>query len=86
MTHYSGISQDKLEEYGWNSVPRSQSAVLKTRQSGASASISDVEKLPLPDTTLAQSILEYARQELPGETFHHSMRVYHYGESAGNVI
>ena len=38
-----------------------------------------VQDIILPDTALAKSIMEYARRELPEQTFNHSMRVYYYG-------
>lgn len=66
-------------EYGWKSVPRSQEAVFKLRTKNASAQTQSIDELPVPSSQLAKAVQEYARKELIPETFHHSMRVYHYG-------
>lgn len=67
-------------EYGWQSVPRSQEAVLKLRSKSAAAQSTKLEDSPVPSSKLAKEVQDYARQELIPETFHHSMRVYHYGQ------
>ncbi|KAL2812915.1 hypothetical protein BDW59DRAFT_167669 [Aspergillus cavernicola] len=38
-----------------------------------------VSSTPVPATPLSQRIQNYAKSHLPKPTYHHSMRVYHYG-------
>jgi hypothetical protein len=68
------------EKFGWIPVPRDRSNV---------PSAEEVHKMdrewfsdPLeswPDTDVTKKAREYAQQELPRETFNHSMRVFCYG-------
>lgn len=71
------------ERYGWTAVPRDVKLLLKQSegyQSGPAPAmlVSDPE-LATPESKLAKEVFEYAKKELPVETFHHSMRVYYYG-------
>ncbi|KAJ8061080.1 hypothetical protein OCU04_010157 [Sclerotinia nivalis] len=72
--------QRAIESYGWTPVPASLSLLIQsspsTNKPAAALKITD---LPFPTSSLVKSVQEYARRELPAETFHHSMRVYHYG-------
>ncbi|KAK6594268.1 cyanamide hydratase [Botrytis cinerea] len=72
--------QRAVESYGWTSVPASLSELIQSSSSASnSASALKFFDLPFPTSPLVKSVQEYARTELPQETFHHSMRVYHYG-------
>lgn len=68
-----------LESYGWAAQPRDVSVLLGGKKNNKAPEPQTVANTKLPDTPLARSILEYAREELTTETFNHSMRVYYYG-------
>jgi len=73
---------DEVKEYGWTAVPHSLSAILANRPDPASKSTPlTTENIGLPETELAKQVLEYARAELPKQTFNHSMRVYYFGRA-----
>ena len=68
-----------IKDYGWEPVPRSFEQLLASRIEIKKAEPLKVEDIKLPNTKLAGDIIEYARKELPAETFNHSMRVFYYG-------
>jgi len=71
-----------IATYGWEGVPRKVETLLA--QSEASSSFPKpllVSRILLPDSPLARAVHEYAKAELPIETFHHSMRVFYYGQA-----
>ncbi|KAK8196712.1 hypothetical protein M8818_006879 [Zalaria obscura] len=67
------------EEYGWTAVPRSLAKLVASRENKQSPKPIKIEEIPLPDSPLVQSVLQYAKENLPRETFHHSMRIFYYG-------
>ncbi|KAL4916735.1 hypothetical protein BDW62DRAFT_185518 [Aspergillus aurantiobrunneus] len=72
---------DPVVEHGFNPVPADTAALFEQanlRASGA-PSVIPVSATPIPNTPLARRIQEYARSHLPKPTYHHSLRVYHYG-------
>ncbi|CAD6446662.1 6fb0d92d-b7a4-4a54-9b26-fe0a4a17d8f9 [Sclerotinia trifoliorum] len=72
--------QRAIESYGWTAVPASLSQLIQTSSSAQTpAPTLKVTDLPFPTSQIIKTIQEYARQELPAETYNHSMRVYHYG-------
>ncbi|KAF7853386.1 hypothetical protein EAF04_010680 [Stromatinia cepivora] len=72
--------QRAIESYGWTPVPASLSLLIQSSPSTHKPAPSlQTTDLPFPSSSLVKSVQEYAKQELPQETFHHSMRVYHYG-------
>ncbi|KAF2473850.1 cyanamide hydratase [Lindgomyces ingoldianus] len=74
------IKSEELASHGWMSVPRSQLKTLAhaTRNSPAKVSVDDIT---LPNSSLVKQTLEFAKKELPKQTFNHSMRVYYYGSA-----
>ena len=70
---------DPVQEYGWTAQPRDPAIVLRGQKNIKDPQPQSVQDINLPDTALAKSIMEYARRELPEQTFNHSMRVYYYG-------
>ena len=70
-----------VQEYGFSSVPRSVSALLGGKSNNVSPTAISVTEYPLPSSTLATAVHDYARKALPKETYHHSMRVFFYGTS-----
>lgn len=71
---------DAINVYGWAAKPRDPNLYLKEKASKDPVP-QTVDSITLPDTPLAKRVLEYAKQELPSGTFHHSMRVFYYGKS-----
>lgn len=67
-----------VEQYGWTAVLRDPAGMLRDTKTSdlRPLTISDVKEA---DTPLAKAIKDYAKAELPTQTFNHSMRVYHYG-------
>ncbi|KAL8835238.1 MAG: hypothetical protein Q9170_003400 [Blastenia crenularia] len=72
---------DTIKMYGWEAKPRDVSVLLQGPKSNRHPEPQKVASNKLPDTSLAKSVLEYAKKELNVETFNHSMRVYHYGKA-----
>jgi hypothetical protein len=68
-----------VEEYGWTAVPRKIDVLLKQSEAEGPPPVMKVEDILVPDTPLAKKVQEYAKEELPVGTYHHSMRVFYYG-------
>ena len=70
-----------VEKYGWTAVPRKVSDLLQLSEASGSPSTLSIADIAVPNTPLAAKIQEYAKDELPIKTYHHSMRVYYYGSN-----
>jgi cyanamide hydratase len=70
---------DPVTAYGWTALPRKVETLLATRKDVKPPAPVHVKDIAIPDSPRAQAVHEYAKQELPLETFNHSMRVYYYG-------
>ncbi|KFZ11728.1 hypothetical protein V502_07430 [Pseudogymnoascus sp. VKM F-4520 (FW-2644)] len=71
--------EEDIKAYGFTAYPRSTAALLASRVDPKQPHELSVEDIPLPNTPLVTAVLEYAKRELPVETFNHSMRVFYYG-------
>ena len=71
---------DVRKDYGWTAQDRDPALVLNGRQKFKASEPLLVQDIALPDTALAEAVREYAKRELPEQTFNHSMRVYYYGK------
>ncbi|KAK5002618.1 hypothetical protein LTR28_011179, partial [Elasticomyces elasticus] len=72
------VSSARIEEHGWVAVPRSQAKLLAEREDPQESTAMKVEDISLPKSELVQAVTRYARENLPEETFNHSMRVFYY--------
>lgn len=72
-------SKDSISTDGWTAVPRAQSKILSHVDTNAPAKFS-VNDIQVPKSDVVNKAYEYAKHELPEQTFNHSMRVYYYGE------
>ena len=73
---------DEIRSYGWTAVPRDRSNVPSAEKAAApqtNAAAVDITGI-WPDNELTKKAREYAKRELPTETYNHSLRVYAYGE------
>ncbi|KFY33175.1 hypothetical protein V495_08359, partial [Pseudogymnoascus sp. VKM F-4514 (FW-929)] len=70
--------EEDIAAYGFTALPRSTAALLATRKDIQEPTELGVDDIPIPDTALVKKVLEYAKKELPVETFNHSMRVFYY--------
>lgn len=80
------MSNPAIEEFGWIAVPRRISTLLE--QSQASSQVAQpllVSSIPVPDSSLAKAVNDYAKKELSMETYNHSMRVFYYGKCPQNT-
>jgi cyanamide hydratase len=75
-----GQKNQELAGNGWTAVPRSQAKVLGQLENGFEPANIKVDDIKVPDSDVAKKTYEYAKRELPGKTFNHSMRVYYYGK------
>jgi len=75
-----------VEEHGWTAVPRSLEKLVNDRKNPKDATAIRVEDIAIPNSPLAQSVLKYAKENLPKQTFNHSMRVYCFGMSSTRNI
>lgn len=73
---------DPVRDYGWTALTRDLDALLASLPDKTLATPVKVDDIKLPDTEVARQTLEYARKELPEQTFNHSMRVWYYGTSS----
>lgn len=69
----------ELARNGWAAVPRSHTRALEDVDKSVHAQL-DLDSVRVPDSKVAQEVLEYAKATLPERTFNHSMRVWNYGE------
>jgi cyanamide hydratase len=74
---------DPIKAYGWTAQVRDPALFLQGKNVKKPVP-QTVESTKLPDTPLAKAIIEYAKRELPVQTFNHSMRVFYYGEKHDN--
>jgi cyanamide hydratase len=70
-----------IEEHGWSAVSRSLDKLLASREAEKAPQPISPKDLELPRSALIDQVLKYAKENLPAETFNHSMRVFHYGSS-----
>ena len=69
-----------IEKYGWTAVPRKVSALLELSEAKGLAPTISTAEMVVPNSPLSQKIHEYAKAALDIEPYHHSMRVYYYGQ------
>jgi len=70
-----------IEQFGFTAVPRSLDKLIATQSSKATSTPLSVDDIDFPKTALAASIHTYAKENLPRQTYNHSMRVYYYGKT-----
>jgi cyanamide hydratase len=75
------MSNPAIDTYGWTAVPVKLEALLSLSKDSGSAPPFSTTSITLPSSPLAKSALEYAKKELPIETFNHSLRVFYYGSA-----
>ena len=71
------VAPEAVKNYGLTALPASADAVLP-KNPGSPAPY-PVSSTPIPPSPLAERVQKYARENLPRQVFHHSMRVYHFG-------
>jgi hypothetical protein len=79
---------DEIRSYGWTAVPRDRSNVPSAEEAAApqtDAAAVDITGI-WPDNELTKKARDYAKRELPTETYNHSLRVYAYGKQALHLI
>lgn len=67
-------------KHGFTAVPRSLDKLIADRPIKVTPKPVRVEDIVLPESTLARTIRAYARENLPEQTYNHSMRVYYFGQ------
>lgn len=67
------------EKHGWTAVPRSLEQLVESRTNPQPSTPTTADEITIPDTSLAQQVMKYAKENLSKETFNHSMRVYLFG-------
>lgn len=71
---------DIIEQFGFTAVPRSLDKLIATQSTKTTSKPVAVDEIDFPNTPLATSIHVYAKENLPRQTYNHSMRVYYYGK------
>jgi cyanamide hydratase len=71
---------DEVQLNGWHAVPLDPSKMFDNRPFNHEprAHAADVVQFPTHDSVV-KYVYDYAKQQLPWQTFNHSMRVYYYG-------
>lgn len=72
---------DTIEQFGFTAVPRSLDKLIATQSTRKTSRPVTVDEVEFPDTPLARSIHAYAKENLPRQTYNHSMRVFYYGRA-----
>ena len=70
---------DAGQEHGWTAVPRSLQKLVTSRKNPKPSTPMTVDEISVPEGELVQHVLNYAKDNLPPETFNHSMRVFYFG-------
>ncbi|KFY50638.1 hypothetical protein V495_00143 [Pseudogymnoascus sp. VKM F-4514 (FW-929)] len=70
---------EDIRTYGFTALPRPIATLLAARKDPQPVTSLTISDIPLPSSPLVAAVLEYAKHELPIETFNHSMRVLYYG-------
>ncbi|KAI9375923.1 hypothetical protein BJX61DRAFT_41656 [Aspergillus egyptiacus] len=73
---------DPITTHGFTPVPSDPAALFNLAKPTSKTTTPEptpVSATPIPNSPLAQRIQKYARDHLPQPTYHHSLRVYHYG-------
>ncbi|RDW76851.1 putative urea hydro-lyase/cyanamide hydratase [Aspergillus mulundensis] len=68
-----------ITTHGFTPVPANPQTLLSQAPISSKPPAIPVSSTPIPAAPLALRIQEYARTHLPQPTYHHSLRVYHYG-------
>ncbi|KAF2719976.1 cyanamide hydratase [Polychaeton citri CBS 116435] len=74
------MSKSNVEDFGWNEVPRNRSNLPPERSANSTNVPIDFPKI-WPTTEVVQKAQSYAKENLPQETYNHSLRVYCYGHT-----
>ena len=64
-------------EYGFDPLPRNPEKILEGHNKD-SPYIS-IDEIAVPDTPVVRAVEAYVKRELSPRTYHHSVRVYYYG-------
>jgi cyanamide hydratase len=75
-----------IEQFGFTAVPRSLDKLIAIQSTKATSTPVSVDNIDLPKTPLATSIHAYAKENLPRQTYNHSMRVYYYGKICKQLL
>ncbi|OBT54781.1 hypothetical protein VE04_05628 [Pseudogymnoascus sp. 24MN13] len=67
--------EEDIKTYGFAALPRSTRRPLASRVDPKQPTELGVDDIPLPDSPLAGKVVEYARRELPVETFNHRIAI-----------
>lgn len=75
----------EFPQNGWAAVPRSFKSSLADVDKNKQAELS-VRNANPPDSDIANKTHEFVKQQLPGKTYNHSMRVWYYGKWRSLVL
>ena len=75
-----------IEQFGFQAVPRSLDKLIATQSTKATSTPVSIDDIDFPKTPLATIIHAYAKENLPRQTYNHSMRVYFYGKLLNQTI
>lgn len=73
------MTKSSLAEYGWADVPRNRSNIPSDQDAKTANVEVDFEKI-WPRTKVVESAMKYVKENLPQETYNHSLRVYCFGK------
>jgi len=79
--HSSSVMASSELQDGWTAVPRSLDKLIASRKNPQSPEPIKIEELSLPNSPLVDTVTKYARDNLPGPAFNHSMRVFYFGQA-----
>ncbi|KJZ77151.1 hypothetical protein HIM_03472 [Hirsutella minnesotensis 3608] len=73
------LAPEQVAHNGWHAVPVDPSKIFKDKPYIHEPSALGADEIPFPHhVPVVAEIQRYAREKLPRQTFHHSMRVYYY--------
>ena len=78
-------SNPDIAAYNFNAVPRHIPTLLEALDPKPKA-VPLQALIPIPRSSVADTILSYVKEKLPTHTLHHSLRVYQYGTSIAETF
>ncbi|KAI1339436.1 hypothetical protein F5Y15DRAFT_72955 [Xylariaceae sp. FL0016] len=82
MSSTPAATIDDITNHGWNAVPRDADSMLQGKAYRHKPSGLTLSEIPFPaDDALVDKVQHYAKEHLPEQTYHHSMRVFYFGHS-----
>jgi cyanamide hydratase len=76
----SSTASDAIAKHGWTAVPVDAEAIFKGKPYLHKPTALSVEDIHFPsDDPIVAKVQQYAQEQLPRQTYNHSMRAFYFG-------